>query len=49
MKPVYACGTYPIYALPMSDPLYAAVTVRAIEYWTKWFGRNRMGVPKGRL
>jgi hypothetical protein len=49
MKPVYACDAYPICALPVSDPLYASVTVRAIEYWMKWFGRNRMGMPKGRV
>lgn len=40
---------YPIYALPEGDPLYAVVTVGAIEYWTKWFGRSRSGNPKGRV
>jgi len=49
MKPVFSCDAYPIYALPKSDPLYASVTVRAIEYWTKWFGRSRTGAPKARV
>lgn len=49
MKPAYHCDAYPIYALPKSDAYYAAVTARAIEYWTKWFGRARSGTPKGRL
>jgi hypothetical protein len=49
MKPVFSCDAYPIYALPKSDPLYASVTVRAIEYWTKWFGRSRTGAAKGRV
>lgn len=49
MKSEYHCDAYPIYALPKSDPYYAPVTVRAIEYWTKWFGRSRGGNSKGRL
>jgi hypothetical protein len=48
-KPGYYCDAYPIYALPKSEPDYAAITVRAIDYWTKWFGRNRGGAPKGRV
>ncbi len=43
MKSTYHCDAYPIFTLPKSDPEYAAVTVRAIEYWTKWFGRCRSG------
>ncbi len=49
MKSAYLCDAYPIYALPKGDPHYASVTVRAIEYWTKWFGRSRSGALKGRL
>jgi hypothetical protein len=49
MKRAYDCDTYPIYSLPKSDPLYASVTVKAIEYWTKWFGRSRSGNSKGRV
>jgi hypothetical protein len=49
MKPAYYYDAYPIYVLPKGDPHYASVTVRAIEYWTKWFGRSRSGTSKGRL
>jgi len=49
MKSAYQCDAYPIYTLPNTDPLYASVTVRAMEYWTKWFGRSRSGSAKGRL
>jgi hypothetical protein len=49
MKSAYHCDAYPIYALPKSDAHYASVTTRAIEYWTKWFGRTRSGTTKGRL
>ena len=49
MKSTYHCDSYPIYALPKQDPVYTSVTVRAIEYWTKWFGRGRSGNPKGRV
>jgi hypothetical protein len=49
MKQAYQCDAYPVYVLPKSDVYYAAVTVRAIEYWTKWFGRTRGGSLKGRL
>ena len=49
MKPAYHCDAYPIYVLPKGDPYYASVTVGAIEYWTKWFGRNRSGTAKGRV
>lgn len=49
MKAEYHCDAYPIYALPKSDAHYVAVTARAIEYWTKWFGRTRSGTTKGRL
>jgi len=49
MKPQYYCDAYPIYAVPKADPAYTPVTVRAVEYWTKWFGRSRSGSPKGRL
>jgi len=49
MKSAYHCDAYPIYSLPRNDTHYAAVTTRAIEYWTKWFGRSRNGTSKGRL
>lgn len=49
MKPGYLCDAYPIYSLPRSDPHYESVTGRAIQYWTKWFGRSRSGTPKGRV
>lgn len=49
MKPAYHCDAYPIYVLPKGDPHYASVIVRAIEYWTKWFGRSRSGTLKGRV
>lgn len=45
----YNCDAYPIYVLPLSDPLYQSVTVSAIEYWTKWFGSTRTGTQKGRV
>lgn len=48
-KAAYYCDAYPIFALPKNDSDYAAVTARAIEYWTKWFGRNRGGQPKDRV
>lgn len=49
MKPAFHCDAYPIYALPKGDAHYASFTVRAIEYWTKWFGRSRSGTLKGRV
>jgi hypothetical protein len=49
MKSTYQCDAYPIFALPKSDPLHSPVTARAIEYWTKWFGRSRSGNSKGRV
>ena len=49
MKSTYHCDAYPIFTLPKSDLEYAAVTVRAIQYWTKWFGRSSSGIPKGRV
>jgi hypothetical protein len=49
MRARYHCDAYPIYALPKADPNYRSVTTRAIEYWTKWFGRDRSGTSKGRL
>jgi hypothetical protein len=43
------CDAYPIFVLPKSDPYYSSVTTRAIQYWTKWFGRTRTGTEKGRI
>jgi hypothetical protein len=48
MKPRYHCDAYPIFVLPKSDPYYSSVTTRAMQYWTKWFGRTRTGTEKGR-
>jgi hypothetical protein len=49
MKPRYHCDAYPIFVLPKSDPSYSSVTTGAIQYWTKWFGRTRTGIEKGRV
>ena len=49
MKAEYSCDAYPLFVLPESDPLYLAVTVKFIRYWTKWFGTTRQQVPKGRV
>lgn len=48
-KADFDCDAYPIYSLPPGDALYERVTVRAIEYWTKWFGSTQSGTPKGRI
>jgi hypothetical protein len=49
MKADYCCDAYPIVVLPATDPDYQMVTVRAIEYWTKWFGSTRSKTQKGRV
>ncbi len=49
MKADYCCDAYAIVVLPVTDPLYQEVTVKAIEYWTKWFGSARSGSQKGRV
>ncbi|HYO14395.1 MAG TPA: hypothetical protein VE685_14460 [Thermoanaerobaculia bacterium] len=49
MKDLYHCDAYPIYCLPADDPNHEQVTIGAIRYWTKWFGRARDGRPKGRV
>lgn len=49
MKASFKCHAYPIYALPPTDPLHVNVTMKAIEYWTKWFGTARDGIAKGRV
>lgn len=49
MKALYDCDAYPIYCLPVDDPNHEQVTIGAIRYWTKWFGRTRDGQPKGRV
>jgi hypothetical protein len=49
MKTSFRCDAYPIYVLPSTDPYYLTVTVKAIEYWTKWFGTTRDGTVKGRV
>ena len=49
MKTEYACDAYPLYILPEADPRYAAVTLRFIKYWTRWFGTTRTNRDKGRV
>jgi hypothetical protein len=49
MKAQYHCDAYPVFVLPKGDPDYSSVTTRAIQYWTKWFGRTRTGTEKGRV
>jgi hypothetical protein len=49
MKPAYDCDAYAIPVLPREHPSYEHVTAGAIRYWTKWFGKTRMGIPKGRV
>lgn len=45
----FSCDAYPIFCLPKSDPDYERVTLHFIRYWTKWFGTDRLGRPKGRV
>jgi hypothetical protein len=49
MKVAYNCDAYAIPVLPREHPSYEYVTVGAIRYWTKWFGKTRLDVPKGRV
>ncbi len=49
MKEQYKCDAYPIYCLPIMHKDYEAITLKAIRYWTKWFGQTRQGIPKGRV
>jgi hypothetical protein len=49
MKATYYCDAYPIPVLPENHPNYEKVTVRAIRYWTKWFGQTRDEMDKGRV
>jgi hypothetical protein len=49
MKARFLCDAYPIYVLPPTDPNYQHLTVRAVQYWTKWFGQDRQGKSKGRV
>ncbi|MEE8585400.1 MAG: hypothetical protein V3T83_11160 [Acidobacteriota bacterium] len=49
MKVRFSCDAYPIYALPSDHPDYQKVTVAAVQYWTKWFGKDSGGRPKGRV
>jgi len=48
-KANFECDAYPLYLLPEGDPDYEKVTVAAVRYWMKWFGRTRLGVEKGRI
>ena len=45
----FNCDAYLIFSLPPDHPDYRTVTVAAERYWTKWFGRDRRGQPKGRV
>ena len=49
MKLQFSCDAYPIYVLPSDHPHYQQVTLASVRYWTKWFGRDRLGHPKGRV
>jgi len=49
LKEQYQCDAYPIYCLPIAHKDYEAITLKAIRYWTKWFGQTRQGIPKGRI
>jgi len=49
MKTRFSCDAYPIYVLPAGHPHYRRVTVAAVRYWTKWFGKDRLGNRKGRV
>lgn len=49
MKPRFNCDAYPIYVLPVNHADYQRITVAAVRYWTKWFGTDRLGNPKGRV
>jgi len=49
MKEQYQCDAYPIYCLSIAHKDYEAITLKAIRYWTKWFGQTRQGIPKGRI
>ena len=49
MKGEYDCDAYPLYSLPEEDPAYEKVTIAGLRYWTKWFGRTRLGLEKGRI
>lgn len=48
-KDLYNCDAYFLLSLPPAHTFYERVTVKAIRYWTKWFGQTRAGNPKGRI
>jgi hypothetical protein len=49
MKGRFKCDAYPIYVLPVGTKDYDRVTLDGVRYWTKWFGRTRDGIRKGRV
>ena len=49
MKGKYKCDSYPVFILPIDDPNYISVTEKSIEYWCKWFSKDRKERPKGRI
>jgi len=49
MKSDFRCDAYPILVLPASHSDYDTVTLQAISYWLKWFGKARDGSAKGRV
>jgi hypothetical protein len=49
MQAKFKCDAYPIYTLPTDHPDYSRVTLAAVRYWTRWFGTDRAGRPKGRV
>lgn len=49
MKDDYNCDAYPIWSLPRDHRDHERVTADLVRYWTKWFGMDRNGRPKGRI
>lgn len=47
MKAGYGCDAYAVPILPEEHPAFQQVTVGAMAYWKKWFGRDRRGSVKG--
>lgn len=48
-KAEFCCDAYPLVVYDATHPSFASVTEAGREYWTKWFGTDRLGNPKGRV
>lgn len=48
-KSTHHCDAYPVPVFPVSHPDYVKVTLKAIDYWMKWFSKDRAGREKGRV